>query len=59
MCDQPSKFDSLQQEFMDKYNVLEDGHAVSRRSDFIIYSVEAANISQVVKLYGPCILLLY
>jgi hypothetical protein len=34
--------------------VLKDGHQVSRISDFIIYSVEAEFISQVVSLYGPC-----
>jgi prephenate dehydrogenase (NADP+) len=34
--------------------VLKDGHQVSRISDFIIYSVEAEFISQVVKTYGPC-----
>lgn len=28
--------------------------AVSRRSDFIIYSVEAENIGKVVAEYGPC-----
>ncbi|KAJ9110199.1 hypothetical protein QFC20_003051 [Naganishia adeliensis] len=33
--------------------VLKDGHQVSRISDFIIYSVEAEFISQVVSLYGP------
>lgn len=32
---------------------LKDGHAVSRISDFIIYSVEAAYISSVVEQYGP------
>ncbi|RKO88827.1 6-phosphogluconate dehydrogenase, partial [Blyttiomyces helicus] len=36
-----------------KMNVLPDGYAVSRRSDFIIYSVEAANIEKVVAMYGP------
>lgn len=34
--------------------VLKDGHQVSRISDFIIYSVEAEFISQVVSTYGPC-----
>ena len=32
---------------------LPDGHAVSRRSDLIIYSVEAAHISSCVAEYGP------
>lgn len=33
--------------------VLRDGHHVARRSDFIIYSVEAAYIDDVVAQYGP------
>ena len=32
---------------------LIDGHAVSRISDFIVYSVEAAHISSAVQAYGP------
>ena len=32
---------------------LRDGHAVSRISDVIIYSVEAAHIGPCVKAYGP------
>ena len=35
-------------------NVVENGHLVSRRSDFIVYSVEAEYIDEVVKTYGPC-----
>lgn len=34
--------------------VLENGHLVSRISDFTIYSVEAEFIGQVVSEYGPC-----
>lgn len=34
--------------------VLPNGYAVSRCSDFIIYSVEAELIDRVVKEYGPC-----
>lgn len=37
--------------------VLKDGHAVSRLSDLIIYSVEAEFIGNVVAEYGPCELL--
>ncbi|CAK7210638.1 Nucleosomal histone H3-Lys79 methylase [Sporothrix curviconia] len=33
--------------------ILRNGHLVSRASDYIIYSVEAAAIGQVVKQYGP------
>jgi len=39
--------------------VLKDGYAVSRSSDFIIYSVEAEFIDDVVAKYGPCVSLLY
>jgi prephenate dehydrogenase (NADP+) len=35
-------------------NVVENGHLVSRRSDFIIYSVEAEYIDDVVRTFGPC-----
>ena len=33
-------------------HILRNGHLVSRRSDYIIYSVEAEHIDAVVKLYG-------
>jgi prephenate dehydrogenase (NADP+) len=33
---------------------MQDGHAVGRSSDFIIYSVEAEFIEKVVAEYGPC-----
>lgn len=32
---------------------MKDGYAVSRRSDYIIYSVEAENLGRVVAQYGP------
>lgn len=34
--------------------VFKDGHAVARSSDFMIYSVEAEFIDQVVAEFGPC-----
>jgi hypothetical protein len=34
--------------------ILRNGHLVSRASDYIIYSVEAAGIGRVVAEYGPC-----
>ena len=34
--------------------IMQNGHLVSRCSDFIIYSVEAKNIDAVVKAFGPC-----
>ena len=39
--------------------VLRDGHLVSRAADFIMYSVEAEFIDNVVAQYGPCKLLAY
>lgn len=33
---------------------MPDGRAVSRSSDFILYSVEAEFLEKVVKQYGPC-----
>ncbi|RDB23036.1 Prephenate dehydrogenase [NADP(+)] [Hypsizygus marmoreus] len=55
VCDLPSKFEDLKRDYVSTPNItpLIDGHAVSRSSDFIIYSVEAEFIDQVVKQYGP------
>ena len=54
-CDLPSKFDLLSTEFESNENIIimKDGHHVSRRSDYIIYSVEAEYIDRVVSAYGP------
>lgn len=54
-CDLPPKFEQLRAEFGDNANVhiLENGHFVSRASDYIIYSVEAEKIDTVVAKYGP------
>ena len=58
ICDRPENYKRLKEEFPHEENphitVFPDGHYVSRRSDFIIYSVEAASINQVVATYGPC-----
>ena len=61
VCDLPSKYADLQRDFAATPNVtpLLDGHAVSRSSDFIIYSVEAEFIDRVVQDYGPCKFLLF
>lgn len=34
--------------------ILQDGHLVSRVSDWIIYNVEAGNIDKVVAMYARC-----
>lgn len=56
VCDRPENFETLQQEFKANENihVCRDGHLVSRQSDVIFYSVEAALIDKVVQQYGPC-----
>ncbi|WVR03321.1 hypothetical protein IAU60_000312 [Kwoniella sp. DSM 27419] len=54
VCDKPEMYESLQKDFAGTgITVLQDGHSVSRLSDFIIYSVEAAAIAAVVREYGP------
>ncbi|KAF2210619.1 hypothetical protein CERZMDRAFT_44874 [Cercospora zeae-maydis SCOH1-5] len=54
-CDMPEKFEALKAEFASRSNVtiLENGHLVSRSSDWIMYSVEAKNIDAIVAEYGP------
>lgn len=54
-CDLPQKFEQLQAEFRENPNIciFENGHLVSRASDYIIYSVEAEKIDCVVAQYGP------
>lgn len=55
VCDLPPKYVDLQRDYESSPNItpLLDGHAVSRSSDFIIYSVEAEFIDRVVQEYGP------
>ncbi|GAA5926708.1 prephenate dehydrogenase (NADP(+)) [Sporobolomyces koalae] len=55
VCDLPEKYDSLVEycKGKDKLVPMRDGHYVSRESDFIIYSVEAAFVDKVVAQYGP------
>ncbi|KAJ2326828.1 prephenate dehydrogenase (NADP(+)), partial [Coemansia sp. RSA 2673] len=53
ICDTPDKYQELQSKYdILGLNILRDGYAVSRRSDFIIYSVPAVNIGSVVEKYG-------
>ncbi|KAN0088958.1 hypothetical protein V8E55_006015 [Tylopilus felleus] len=55
VCDLPEKYESLKLTYKDVpgITVHTDGHAVSRISDFIMYSVEAEFIDRVVQKYGP------
>ncbi|KAH8691222.1 prephenate dehydrogenase [Talaromyces proteolyticus] len=54
-CDKPDNYNSLKEEFaLDQgITILPNGHLVSRVSDYIIYSVEAAYIDRIVAEYGP------
>ncbi|KAI1439552.1 prephenate dehydrogenase [Annulohypoxylon stygium] len=54
-CDREELYDGLKKEFASRNNIqiLRNGHLVSRASDYIIYSVEAAAIDRVVAEYGP------
>jgi len=55
VCDKVENYEKLCSEWKDVpgVTVFKDGHAVSRISDFIIYSVEAEFIGKVVAEYGP------
>lgn len=53
-CDLPEKRERLEEELQGSgIYLLDDGIAVSRRSDLIIYSVETENIDNAVRQYGP------
>ncbi|MFH1248955.1 MAG: prephenate dehydrogenase [archaeon] len=53
-CDLPEKRNQLEMELQGmEIHILDDGMAVSRRSDLIFYSVEAENIGRVAKQFGP------
>ncbi|KAI1201237.1 prephenate dehydrogenase [Nemania serpens] len=54
-CDREEQYEDLREEFLSRTNIqiLRNGHLVSRASDYIIYSVEAASIARVVAEYGP------
>ncbi|KAJ2980949.1 hypothetical protein NUW58_g6808 [Xylaria curta] len=54
-CDREEQYEDLRKEFSSRTNIqiLRNGHLVSRSSDYIIYSVEAAGIGRVVAEYGP------
>lgn len=53
-CGRREKYEKLKEEFKEtKINILTDGIDVSKKSDLIIYSVEAENIYKIVKEYGP------
>ena len=52
-CDRPEFYEELKEKYSsESFNVVENGTLVSRASDYIIYSVEAENIENIVKMYG-------
>lgn len=53
VCDRPENYDSLFAYYRDTpVHVVKNGHLVSRKADFVIYSVEAEFIDRVVGEYG-------
>ncbi|SCU92027.1 LAMI_0E08416g1_1 [Lachancea mirantina] len=53
-CDRAEMYEILVEKYAEnKFEVVQNGHLVSRVSDYIIYSVEAENIEKIVSLYGP------
>lgn len=52
-CDREENYKLLREQYLGEFEVVRNGHYVSRVSDYIIYSVEAENIDKIVQLYGP------
>ncbi|KAJ2883105.1 prephenate dehydrogenase (NADP(+)), partial [Coemansia asiatica] len=53
ICDIPSKYEELLEKHKDLgISIMRDGYTVSRRSDFIVYSVPAVTIGKIVEEYG-------
>ncbi|KAF2843390.1 Prephenate dehydrogenase [Patellaria atrata CBS 101060] len=54
-CDRPESYEALKKEFAGRgrVNIMQNGHLVSRCSDYIIYNVPAKNIDDVVAQFGP------
>lgn len=53
-CDREDRYEETKAKYKDyEFEVLPNGHYVSRLADYIIYSVEAENIELIVAKYGP------
>lgn len=53
-CDREEIYEDIKLKyFNEKFEILKNGHFVSRISDYIIYSVEAENIDKIVSIYAP------
>lgn len=53
-CDREDLYQETKDKFSNEnFEILKNGHFVSRISDYIIYSVEAENIDKIVSIYAP------
>lgn len=53
-CDREEIYQDIKTKYSgEKFEILRNGHYVSRISDYVIYSVEAENIKKIVKAYAP------
>jgi len=53
-CDREELYKDLKSKYLnEKFEILKNGHYVSRISDYVIYSVEAENIKKIVQQYAP------
>ncbi|GMM30260.1 prephenate dehydrogenase (NADP(+)) [Martiniozyma asiatica (nom. inval.)] len=55
-CDREERYEELKESIssiLPDVEILPNGYHVSRKSDYIIYSVEAENIDKIVSIYGP------
>ncbi|AMD19637.1 HCL514Cp [Eremothecium sinecaudum] len=52
-CDRPERYEELREKHKGaSFRVFANGHLVARMSDYLMYSVEAANIGKIVARYG-------
>ncbi|MAE73456.1 MAG: prephenate dehydrogenase [Bdellovibrionaceae bacterium] len=55
-CDLPQNFQTLKEQFKQtQVEILADGHQVAATSDWLLFAVEAENLDEVVKTYGPSV----
>lgn len=53
-CDREEIYQDIQNKYANEhFEILKNGHYVSRISDYVIYSVEAENIKKIVKQFAP------
>lgn len=55
-CDREERYEELKESLyslLPDVEIMRNGHYVSRKADYVIYSVEAENIDKIVSIYGP------